>query len=893
MKRILKKCFSKTIILILALMMCLPQIACNDNPTVAKASDVEFWSTWATEKILRERMIDKDGGETTKDRIDMYDNVKETAKIDVTAVKGEVESAQIIMTTGDKKVAEYEVSVTDLATVDGEVFDSENVTVYHQKYLLIEGPGEHYLTPGYYPDAIVPFENIKWAGENYVNAYNNQGLYVSFDIPEEQQTGVYYGTMKITIGGEDKNVPITLSVGYSSITEETHALSEFSTKWYYHRGELDYTQEMFDAYNYKMFEYRCGVGEIIYQGAQYGTTDAEIQRYAEKACEYSKDPRCCGFAIPRIGTTIKQGDLFSEEICYEGGKYYDLWSPNGQYLNTKRFMKTLKAFFYEGLKQNVDPFEKAYALSVDEPDLRGLEKMPPIISYLFKCCKDKVLEELRADQSVKTAENAELIEKMLNSLEGVHLVCTSSTYLSYGFDLETEDMVYCPEYHYLNTEYNLERYRIEEDNDLWWYGTLNPDNPYPTYHLDDTLLSARLLSWMQRDYNIQGNLYWAVNCYAGGTNGSYGYGFLEDYYNDLNGYYGKGTYGDGKLVYPGKKYNIYGPVMSLRMEAIRDGQEEHEFWYYLQEKYAELSNKAGIAFDDELIMNKVTEMLYSGTKVNTTNEVFANSRTQLIALLDLANAGVAITNVQEVSGNYVFKIFADQGVVPNLDGLYTINKEEVAGTGKLYTVTVQPGQPFSVQLSIGEYTAKFTLDVGSSSEVYDAEYYYENNIITRRMNTSSNTPNEKYNWVETHLVDATTVNPDAKAGEKYMQLYMQRGTDYCPQGFDVRDDETLGRVNRTTHKVTLGFYNACERNLIVDILVMYKDQALLVPYLTDVLKPGINYYTLNNLWAVNWTKFKGIRKIYVRIYETDEFGNSIRSPERDDIYFVNMSVYQK
>ncbi|MBQ7235850.1 MAG: hypothetical protein IJX03_01675, partial [Clostridia bacterium] len=257
------------------------------------------------------------------------------------------------------------------------------------------------------------------------------------------------------------------------------------------------------------------------------------------------------------------------------------------------------------------------------------------------------------------------------------------------------------------------------------------------------------------------------------------------------------------------------------------------------------------------------------------------------------NAGVAITDVQEVSGNYVFKIFADQGVVPNLNGLYTIDKEEVAGTGKLYTITVQPGQPFSVQLSIGEYTAKFTLDVGSSSEVYDAEYFYENNIITRRMNTGSNTPNTKYNWVETYLVDATTVNPDANSGEKYMQLHMQRGTDYCPQGFDIKDDETLGKVNRLTHKVTLGFYNACERNLIVDILVMYKDQALLVPYLTDVLKPGINYYTLNNLWAVNWTKFKGIRKLYVRIYESDEFGNPIKSAERNDIYFVNMSIYQR
>ena len=498
-----------------------------------------------------------------------------------------------------------------------------------------------------------------------------------------------------------------------------------------------------------------------------------------------------------------------------------------------------------------------------------------------------MIADLRADTSI---EDQEFLEVIIESLEGVHLVCTSSTYLSYEFDLETEDMVYCPEYDWLNTEYNLERYRIEEDNDLWWYGTLNPDSPYPTYHLDDTLLSARLLSWMSQDYNIQGNLYWAVNCYAGGSNGQYGYGYVEDYYEE--GMYKKGTYGDGKLVYPGKKYNVYGPLPSLRLESIRNGQEEYEFWYYLKEKYAELSENAGFAFDESGVMDRVTENLYSGTRVQTTNEVFANARTQLIGLLDLANLGIAITDVTESNGKYVFKIFAENGVTPTFEGIYVVD-EQIQGTGKLYTVTVSPGEPFAISETVGDYVAAFSVDVGSSSEIYDASYFKTNKVITQRMNTSVNTPNTKYNTVTTSLIDAQAVNASAAAGEQYLQLAMQRGTIYCPQGFDIKDDATLGKVNANTHKVTLGFYSTCERELIMDIMVMYENEAILVPYLNDVMTQGMNYYTLDNLWAVNWEKFGGIRKIYVRIYEVDEFGNKATSGERSDIYFVNMSVYEK
>ena len=42
----------------------------------------------------------------------------------------------------------------------------------------------------------------------------------------------------------------------------------------------------------------------------------------------------------------------------------------------------------------------------------------------------------------------------------------------------------------------------------WIYTCNQPTSPYPTYHIDDTLVSARSLSWMMSEYDITGNFYW-------------------------------------------------------------------------------------------------------------------------------------------------------------------------------------------------------------------------------------------------------------------------------------------------------------------------------------------------------------------------------------------------
>jgi hypothetical protein len=40
---------------------------------------------------------------------------------------------------------------------------------------------------------------------------------------------------------------------------------------------------------------------------------------------------------------------------------------------------------------------------------------------------------------------------------------------------------------------------------------------------------------------------------------------------------GTGFYGDGSLLYPGKKVGIDGPVSSLRLEVLRDGLEAFDY----------------------------------------------------------------------------------------------------------------------------------------------------------------------------------------------------------------------------------------------------------------------------------------------------------------------------
>ena len=806
----------------------------------ATLNDVEFWQTYSTEKVLQ-------------DRTDIYDDLKAPATVNISAIRGEEEATQIIMTTGDKPVSSYEASVSDLTSGEN-VLKKENITLYHQKYIEVGAAKEYYTTKGWYPDCLVPFENVKKVGENNIAANNNQGIYFSVEVPQEQPEGSYTGTLSVKIGGATKSIPVTVNVEHASIGVETHFLSCFQNKWKFPDGELDNSNEMLDKYNRALFDYRVGASNLLFRNEH---TDKEIQLYAEYACTYAKLPECNGYGIP--------GDYMSMDNYEYHGRVF-----TGKYHDPELKIKYLLAFAYEGLKQNVDPFEKAFIYGRDEPDLNGVgDNIVQCDAFLIRHAKEDAIEILRADESI---ENQELLEKMAESIMGIPHVVTSSTFMDTTFDLEEEDMVYCPEFQFIETQELRDKYRMSEENDLWWYGCCNPDYPYPTYHIDDTVISARLLSWMQADYNIQGNLYWATDYYSVGS-----YGYLEDYYTG-SAVRSTGTNGEGYIFYPGKKYGVDGPLPSVRLEQIRDGLEEAEMILALRETYAKISEQTGVAFTEDTFMRYLYDSMYSGTRVSTTNEVFAQNRKTLIGLLNLAqsSAEVCVTSVQETVDGYSFEVYANEGVTLLSNGKEVTEKRAVSG-GYFYTVNVSlsKGEKFNISVQVGDHTYGVEKSFGSSMNLYDAKYIYDNEILS-----------DRYVQLTQTLVSALAVNPNASADEQYIQLAFEDSTSEDMQDLILKDDETIKSINKKTDKLVIHLYNASETTVSVAVGIKYGSETIFTPYSTVELKPGMNTIEISNLYAFNWSRFKYIERIKLAFGDYEDAA-------RDYIYLADMSVYMK
>lgn len=810
----------------------------------ATASEVEFWGTYSSEKILQ-------------NKVTIYDDLKQAAVVDVSAIGGEEEATQIIMTSGDKAVKEYDLVLSDLTGENGAKFSKENIKIYHERYIYVGQGAEYYTETGYYPDCLVPFENVKKVGETGFAAKNNQGLYVSFQVPQDQAAGVYTGSFDVVIGGETKQIPITLRVVNGFITEETHVFSSFLNEWYFYRGELDTTEEMYDAYNQKLFDYRLGCNNVT-------TYHTDVDYYAEKICEYAKNPKCPSYNI-RYYTTNYEGS----------GKVL-----NGRELNCKisydvdKLLLYFRKIAYKGLEENVDPFKKAFIYGYDEPDLGlGVQRATVYTkewAYIVKQCQEMMAEELLADTTV---ENRELLEQIVESLLDVPHLILSSTFLNNDFDLTVENAVYGPEFQHLESQGARDKYRLGPDNDLWWYGCVEPDYPYPTYHIDDTVLSARLESWMKADYDIQGNLYWATCLYSEPSAGSEAMVYPEDFYSG-NAARCLSTNGEGFLFYPGKKYGIYGPVPSLRLEQIRDGLEEYEMIIKMSQIYASIGN----GYSEDTIMRYIYDTVYSGTKVSTTSENFEQARAKLLDLFELASskAQVCVTDVQEVSGGYAFQVYANSGYTPKQAGAEITQKTAVNG-GFIYTVNIRldQGEQLDLSVEVDGKTYSVTMSFGSSATAYDAAYVFENEIIATR-----NVP------VTTELVDATTVNSQAAATEKYIRLHLAEATTSA-QDFLLVDDSIIKALDKTVDKFTVRIYNASADTLSGQLLMKYgKNLKTFSKYADIEIKPGMNVFSINNFAGFRWSDIKYIDSVRVMVGEKGDAA-------RDCLYFVDMCVYKK
>ena len=103
---------------------------------------------------------------------------------------------------------------------------------------------------------------------------------------------------------------------------------------------------------------------------------------------------------------------------------------------------------------------------------------------------------------------------------------------------------------------------------IWTYTALVPDPAAPIWTLDEPLINERILpGFLGHALGATGVLYWRVDAFGGG----------DPWTVAASSESGGEQYpGDGQLVYPGAEVGVQGVVPSLRLKALRDGEQDYE-----------------------------------------------------------------------------------------------------------------------------------------------------------------------------------------------------------------------------------------------------------------------------------------------------------------------------
>jgi hypothetical protein len=156
-------------------------------------------------------------------------------------------------------------------------------------------------------------------------------------------------------------------------------------------------------------------------------------------------------------------------------------------------------------------------------------------------------------------------------------------------DMDPAIDIWCPLFAFIDRETVNEK--IAGGDEVWSYTALSQrapdyhpkysevrdyDSPY--WHLDALLTSYRTPTWLNRQYNINGLLYWSVVTISRTFTGVMD-PWLLPAFSESDSQFNAGGY----LLYPGVPCGIDGPLSCIRLKNLRDGMEDYEYFVLLEE----------------------------------------------------------------------------------------------------------------------------------------------------------------------------------------------------------------------------------------------------------------------------------------------------------------------
>lgn len=542
----------------------------------------------------------------------------------------ETESMQFVLNF-DRDVTDVKVVVSELRSDSGDTLQTE---LFRQYYIEVKTPTTEDFEKGWYPDALIPMYDGSDGGfandKCDVPAGQNCGYWINVNAAPGQAAGEYTGLVSVSYAEAEETIeiPVSVTVWDFSLPDETEGITCFGL-W------MDQVESYGRSQGYDDVDYaqlKVDYTMFLLEKYRVCTTNApySIDTQTEEFAEYVSNPRVTQYCIPCSGSYDETTEV---------------------YVPSEAAVRYVEILREEGL------LEKGVFYVSDEP----------------------------ADDPAVNARLA-AINRALKELcpECPNIVTTAPRYSCYGGIVDAWCGLFDAESMY---EENI-RYRQSLGETVWWYGCVTPEYPYPNYQITNDLLNVRLISWMQKDYNISGNLFWSTTVMRKYLTGEEMY-VDRDVWTDPNAF--GSSPGDGYLVYPGFEGDgIVGrtePVPTIRLNNIRDGIEDYIYLELYEDKLSEVAEKLGFSADTDMLMDTFYDVLYDDVGNINYDDSLVESIREIIAHEIMAQDDVIISQRPYSSSDIVngrrVEVYAAPGLDVVIDGISA--EEENMGSYSLYT----------------------------------------------------------------------------------------------------------------------------------------------------------------------------------------------------------------
>lgn len=476
----------------------------------------------------------------------------------IRACRNERESFQVVVAADDRPLSGVSVEISDLQHESGgSAIPASQVVINPVAYVETHLPAYPVTRVGWWPDPLMP------PGPARVEAGQRQPFWLTVHVPTGAAPGPYRG--QVTVRGEGRpevSVPVEVKVWDFSLAPAPPLPSAFGV--YPHQIERFYGQhpvpeEVLRNYWDLLFSHRISsdkLGEPLKEGLRAVMEGRETRpfdfRTFDERLEYCFPRGLTSFLVARLPGFQDDGPDLTQE---EQQRLVDYLGDFARHLEERGWL------------------ERAFTLVWDEP---WQNRWPEVLKQL------KTIH--RAHPGLRTRLDGPVTGPLIEACESEIDV----------FVLHMRSVAEAGK----EAQANIERWR-EAGRSLWIYVACDTNHPYPNIHIDYPLMDCRILPWVNWRYDIEGMLYWTANWW--GEENLRGdapeekwphrpwvcANFVEE------GERGRREYnGDGHLIYPGPDGTA---LSSVRLEALRDGVEDHEYVWLLENglRALEEDGKAG------------------------------------------------------------------------------------------------------------------------------------------------------------------------------------------------------------------------------------------------------------------------------------------------------------